>query len=64
MLTVRCPRCKHDQLYDPKIGQGSPTVVGRKKRCVYCGMTFSVHTDQTRTNIVAVGKILDPNKAF
>jgi hypothetical protein len=53
MFTVRCPECKNDMRYDPKLGGGSPTIVGKKKRCVYCGHTFSVHPDQTRTCVVA-----------
>lgn len=57
MLTVKCPRCKHDMLYDPKISQATPTVVGKKKRCVYCGMTFSVHSSIPATNIVGIGKV-------
>lgn len=52
MLTVRCPRCKHDQKCDPRISQSSPTVVGKKKRCVYCGMAFSIHSSMETTNIV------------
>ena len=64
MLTVKCPRCKHDQLYDPKINSSSPTVVGKKKRCVYCGMAFAVHSNQVSTRIVAVGRIERPNEAF
>jgi hypothetical protein len=64
MLTVRCPKCHHDQLCDPRISQETPTVVGKKKRCVYCGMTFSIHSNMECTNIVAIGKVADPNKAF
>jgi len=56
MLTVKCPRCLHDMLYDPKITQESSTVVGKKKRCVYCGMTFTVHSDQKTSRIVGIGK--------
>jgi len=61
MLTVRCPRCRHDMLYGPKLSQQSPTVVGKKKRCVYCGMTFSIHSDQAKTRIVQIGKRETPN---
>jgi hypothetical protein len=64
MLTVKCPKCLHDQLYDPKISDKTPTVVGKKKRCVYCGTSFSVHSDQLKTRIVAVGKIANPNMPF
>jgi hypothetical protein len=56
MLTVKCPRCLHDQLYDPKLTPEAPLVVGKKKCCVYCGMTFSVHSNLAQTRIVQVGK--------
>jgi transcriptional regulator NrdR family protein len=56
MLTVKCPRCQHDQLCDPKLSEKTPSVVGKKKRCVYCGMTFSIHSNLEKTNIVQVGK--------
>lgn len=59
MLTVRCPRCQHDMLYRP-----TGHVVGKSKRCVYCGMTFSVHGNQERTRIVCVGKRDAPNTAL
>jgi hypothetical protein len=59
MLTVRCPRCAHDMCYEPK---GLPA--GKKKRCVYCGMTFSVHTDLERTRVVCEGKRVEPNTAL
>ena len=48
-------------LYDPRISEARPTVVDRKKRCVYCGMTFNVHANQVDSNIVKVGRTLTPN---
>jgi hypothetical protein len=51
-------------LFDPKINQKTPTVIGKKKRCVYCGMTFSVHGNQTASNIVQIGKRLEMNAAL
>lgn len=61
VFTVRCPRCRHDMLYQPmKTG----VVAGSKKRCVYCGMTFSVHSNQVATRIVCEGKRADPNTAL
>jgi hypothetical protein len=54
MLLVKCPRCLHDMKYDPKLTSLQPTVVGKKKRCVYCGMTFSVHSDQVASRIVSI----------
>jgi hypothetical protein len=64
MLTVKCPKCLHDQLYDPKINEKTPTVVGKKKRCVYCGTSFSIHSDQLKTRIVAIGKAVRFNQGF
>jgi hypothetical protein len=64
MLTVKCTKCLHDQLYDPKLNSKTPTVVGKKKRCVYCGTSFTVHVDPTRTRIVAVGKAENFNRGF
>ena len=61
VFTVRCPRCKHDMLYQP---MKSGVVAGSKKRCVYCGMTFSVHSNQVATRIVCEGKRQDPNTAL
>jgi len=61
MFTVRCPRCRHDQLYDPKLTTKNPTVSKKSKRCVYCGMNFSIHPDQIRTRIVQVGKRQEMN---
>lgn len=60
MLTVRCPRCAHDMCYAPK--QGLPA--GKKKRCVYCGMTFGVHPDLVRSRIVCEGRREAPNTAL
>jgi ribosomal protein S27AE len=56
MLTVKCPRCSHDMLYRPLT-----TLTGKKKRCVYCGMLFAVHTDMARSRIVCEGKRAVPN---
>ena len=57
MLTVRCPNCKNDMRYDPKLSLSCPTVTSKKKRCVYCGRSFSVHPDSPRTCIVAPGPL-------
>ncbi len=51
MFTVKCPGCKHNQFYKPM----TPGVVGKVKRCVYCGRSFSVHSSLPKTNIVSCG---------
>lgn len=50
MLLVRCPACHHDQKYQPN---GGP-ISEKKKRCVYCGRSFTVHANQERSRIVAL----------
>jgi len=57
--------------YDPKLGAksgGDPsaniTILGKKKRCVYCGHTFSVHPDQTRSCVVTPGVLPTHNAHF
>ncbi len=52
MLKVSCPKCKHAQNYDPKLGKISDKV----KRCVYCGHSFKVHIDQDKSRIIEVVK--------
>ena len=61
MLTVRCPECRHDMLCDPKLSQTTLTVSNKKKRCVYCGHSFAIHANQTRSCIVQGGKAVVPN---
>lgn len=45
MLLVKCPKCLHDQKYAPNGNIKS-------KRCVYCGKTFKVHADLSKSRIV------------
>lgn len=47
MLLVRCPKCHHDQKCDPRAGNISDKV----KRCVYCGHSFKIHSDQVKSRI-------------
>jgi len=49
LFAVRCPQCKQVQLYSCT---GSPK--GKRKTCVYCGKTFTVHSKKSlgRSNIV------------
>jgi acetyl-CoA carboxylase beta subunit len=54
MLKVKCPKCKKDQNYDPRPGQLS----SKTKRCVYCGHTFKIYSDQRKNNIVRIVKIV------
>ena len=50
MLVVRCPSCGHDMRYQPQGG----LVSEKKKRCVYCGCTFMVHSALPKSRIVDV----------
>lgn len=55
ILTVRCPKCGHDQKYQPMgvAGPGSCVdIVVKAKRCVYCGRSFKVHSCLPKTRIV------------
>jgi transposase-like protein len=38
MFLVKCPKCKHDMKYQTT----SSLLTNKKKRCVYCGRSFSV----------------------
>jgi len=49
MFLVRCPKCKNKMKYNPLDGK----VKGKKKRCVYCGYTFTIHIDQTKSRIIS-----------
>ena len=49
MFVVKCPECKHDMRYQPiKAG----VVSEKKKKCVYCGHTFKIHTSSIKSRIV------------
>ncbi|MBR9702689.1 hypothetical protein GOV10_01510 [Candidatus Woesearchaeota archaeon] len=50
LLTVRCPRCGHDQKYQPMGGD----ITQKSKKCVYCPRTFKVHGSLPKSRIVAV----------
>lgn len=43
ILLLKCPKCKNSMKYMP-LKQG---VIGKSKKCVYCGKSFNV-----RDNIV------------
>lgn len=51
MLIVRCDRCGNDQKTAPRV-KGRWEVSKKSKRCVYCGKTFKIHSDITKTRIV------------
>lgn len=63
LLTVQCPRCKHDMRYQPAL-RARCEVAGKKKRCVYCGMTFNVHPHLMDTRVVCEGPRAEPNTAL
>ncbi|MBR9703315.1 hypothetical protein GOV10_04720 [Candidatus Woesearchaeota archaeon] len=50
LLTVRCPRCGHDQKYQPMGGD----ITQKSKKCVYCPRTFKVHSSLPKSRIVSV----------
>lgn len=53
MLQVRCPKCRKIMNYDPKtIRTGG--ITSKSKRCVYCGHTFKVHSNQEKSRIVKI----------
>lgn len=45
MFLVKCPKCKNNMKYQPKNEL-------KKKRCVYCGHTFTVHSNIKKSRIV------------
>lgn len=51
MFVVRCDRCGHDQNFAPRI-RGLWEVSRKSKVCVYCGKSFRVHSDFSKTRIV------------
>ncbi len=53
MLKVSCPKCKKVQNYEPKIKNiNHYSITTKIKRCVYCGYSFKVHSNQEKSRIV------------
>jgi DNA-directed RNA polymerase subunit M/transcription elongation factor TFIIS len=52
MLRVSCPKCKNVQNYDPQLRNENTSISTKTKRCVYCGHTFKVHSNQEKSRIV------------
>jgi len=53
MLKVSCPKCKKTQNYDPKpLKNISDSITNKIKRCVYCGHSFKIHSNQEKSRIV------------
>ncbi|HIH32260.1 TPA: hypothetical protein HA235_06140 [Candidatus Woesearchaeota archaeon] len=50
MILVKCPKCKHNMNYLPQSGM----LTTKSKRCVYCGHTFKIHSDQKRSRIARI----------
>lgn len=40
MIDLKCPSCKNVQKYSPS--KNSKSVVGKKKKCVFCSRSFDV----------------------
>jgi|SaaInlStandDraft_4_1057021.scaffolds.fasta_scaffold26098_3 hypothetical protein len=47
MYLVKCPSCKNNMKYQPR---GS--LDKKKKRCVYCGKSFTIHSNQKKSRII------------
>lgn len=57
MLKVKCPKCHHEMLYDPKSSGSIVSDITKKvKKCVYCGHSFKVHSTLLKTRIVKIEK--------
>jgi ribosomal protein S27E len=52
MLKVKCPKCGKEQNYLPRPGM----ITEKSKRCVYCGHTFKIHSNQEKSRIIKVEK--------
>ena len=51
MFVVRCDRCGNDQKVAPRL-RGRWEVSKKSKKCVYCGKTFKIHSDFSKSRIV------------
>ena len=45
MFLVKCPKCKHDMRY-------MPAGELKKKRCVYCGYSFTISLSSGESRVV------------
>jgi len=53
MIIVKCPNCGNTQKTDPRVEkQGDLTK--KVKRCVYCGKSFKIHSNQTKSRILKI----------
>lgn len=53
MLKVSCPKCKKVQNYQPQLIDNITKSLNTKiKRCVYCGYSFKIHSNQEKSRIV------------
>jgi len=53
MIIVRCPKCKNVMKYQPMKYTGN-VLTAKKKRCVYCGHTFKIHSDEKKSRIIKI----------
>ncbi len=44
IFLLKCPKCKHDMKYESR----DMYLAGKRKRCVYCGTSFSVKVNLVR----------------
>lgn len=48
---VKCGHCSMHQLYEPR---GGKDLRGKKKRCVYCGRSFTIYSNVNNHNLIDV----------
>jgi len=48
MITVKCPKCRKLQKYEPRQGR----LTKKYKTCVYCGRSFKIHSNEHLSRIV------------
>ena len=53
LLVVRCPECKQTMRYHPRI-EHKHEISEKRKKCVYCGRSFKVHSNRFDSNIVRI----------
>lgn len=50
-MILKCPKCKNTMKYSPIKKQD---ITLKKKTCVYCNKTFSIHKSPSESNILSL----------
>lgn len=50
-LLLKCPFCHNNMKYKSMVSQ---EITAKKKRCVYCGRTFKIHTNPEKSTIIKI----------